>query len=215
MARTDLVTTSGPNGPVILAKRVRALIADAAKSVGIDPSKVVVTQGSYRPRTPASGTSHTGGGSFDLRVWNLPAELHEPFVVALRARNVAAWKRDGAHGGFSPHIHGIVMDEPDLGRGAKWQADEYRAGRDGLSARGKDYHPRPKQHVFAPVATPTAPLYVKVTGTKPISAQQIAVILGCKTASVILFNPQLATSRASVGFKVRIPNGYPALPLHA
>ena len=100
------------------------------------------------------------------------------------------------------------MDEPDLGRGAKWQADEYRAGRDGLSARGKDYHPDPSSTSSPRGDADRSALRQgdrHQADLRPADRSHP----GCKTASVILFNPQLATSRASVGFKVRIPNGYP------
>lgn len=141
--RTDLVTTAGPNGPVVLAKRVRALIDSAAKEAGL-PSPVAYSQGSYRPVTPYSGTTHHGGGAADVRVWNIPAAKIEPFVVALRKRNAIAWYRTESQG-FARHVHLIVADEPDLSTGAKWQVSDWKRGGNGLSGThaGPDYHPRP------------------------------------------------------------------------
>lgn len=149
------VTRPSPNGPVTLTARVWALLADAEKAVGLKPGTIVVTQGSWH-HGAQSGSTHDGGGAFDLRVWNLPAAKVEPLVVELRKRNVCAWKRDKAHGGFDPHIHGIVRDEAGLSSGAAWQVREYDAGRDGLSAGGRDYHPRPPQHAFV-YGDPPAP----------------------------------------------------------
>lgn len=155
------VTRTGPNGTVELTAREWALLADAYASVGLKPTDLVVTQGSWHHGV-ASGSTHDGGGAFDLRTWNLPADKLEPLVVALRRRGVCAWKRDKDHGGFDPHIHGIDRYEPGLSSGARWQVAEYDAGRDGLDARGRDYHPRPEQaaYVYGPVIAPfTAAVY--------------------------------------------------------
>lgn len=156
------VPLPGPNGTVVLTARVWALLRDAYKAAGLPETSLVVTQGSWHHGS-ASGTTHDGGGAFDLRVWNLPAAKHEALVVELRKRNVCAWKRDKAHGGFDPHIHGIVRDEADLSRGALYQCREYDQGRDGLASQGKDYHPRPTQHPFV-YATPPAPYPGKPIG---------------------------------------------------
>jgi hypothetical protein len=131
----------------------RALIADAFKAAGLDPSLAVIVKGSNVPADSLSGSTHAGGGAFDLRVWNLPPSRHEAVVVELRRRNVCAWKRDQEHGGFDPHIHGILRSATDLSSGARWQVTEYDAGRDGLKAGGKDYHPRPVQRRW-PFTTP-------------------------------------------------------------
>lgn len=149
------VTRVGPNGATVLTAREWALLADAYASVGLEPTDLVVTQGSWHKGT-LSGTTHNGGGAFDLRVWNLPQDKLEPLVVALRTRGVCAWKRDKAHGGFDPHIHGIDRFEAELSSGARWQVAEYDAGRDGLSSGGRDYHPRPEQTEwqYGPVAAP-------------------------------------------------------------
>lgn len=145
----------GPAGEVVLTAREWALIRDAYKAVGLPESSVVVTQGSWH-KGALSGTTHDGGGAFDLRVWNLPAAKVEPLVVALRQRGVCAWKRDKAHGGFDPHIHGIDRFEGGLSTGASFQVREYDRGRDGLSSSGPDYHPRPTQtpFVYGPVIPP-------------------------------------------------------------
>jgi hypothetical protein len=125
-----------------------ALIRDAAKAAGIDPAKVVITQGSWH-KGALSGDTHNGNGAADIRVWNLPSGLLEKFVVELRRRGGIAWLRDRAHGWTSgDHIHVIWRDAKGLSSGAKWQVAEYDKGHDGLSRRGPDYHPRPKQYRF-------------------------------------------------------------------
>lgn len=128
----------------LLSPRVKALIDDAYLAAGISLLKRWVVQGSWHQGT-LSGTTHNGGGAFDLRSRTLtPGEI-ERLVNELRIRcGGPVWLRNAEHGDFDPHIHGIVRDEPDLSTGAAWQVSEYDAGRDGLSARGDDYHPRPK-----------------------------------------------------------------------
>ncbi|MFN8147921.1 MAG: hypothetical protein U0R76_10695 [Candidatus Nanopelagicales bacterium] len=150
------VTRTNANGvAVTLSAREWALLVDAYAAVGLPASSVVVVQGSWHHGS-ASGTTHDGGGAFDLRVWNLPASKVEPLISALRSRGVCAWKRDKAHGGFDPHIHGIDRFEAGLSRGALYQVREYDQGRDGLASQGRDYHPRPVQRkwVYGPQAAP-------------------------------------------------------------
>lgn len=131
----------------LLSTRVKALIDDAYLAAGIPVSKRWVVQGSWHQGT-LSGSTHNGGGAFDLRSRTLTAGEVQRLVLELRRRNVCAWLRDAAHGGFAPHIHGIVRDEPGLSSGAAWQVMEYDAGRNGLSSGGQDYHPRPVQTPF-------------------------------------------------------------------
>lgn len=131
----------------LLSTRVKALIDDAYLAAGISLLKRWVVQGSWHQGT-LSGTTHNGGGAFDLRSRTLTAGEVERLVNELRKRNVCAWLRNAEHGGFDPHIHGIVRDEPDLSAGAAWQVTQYDDGRDGLTARGPDYHPRPAQVPF-------------------------------------------------------------------
>jgi hypothetical protein len=140
--RRDLVTRGGET----LSLRIWALLRDAYEEAGLDPDRdLVVTQGSYSAGT-LSGSTHLGGGAFDLRVWNFPVSKRAPLVNALRRRNAITWERSARTGSWSKgdHLHGIVADEPDLSSGALWQVREFRAGRDGLARQGKDYHPRPK-----------------------------------------------------------------------
>jgi len=138
-------------GGETLTRRVWALLEDAYAAVGIPISALHVSQGSWSAGS-LSGSTHLGGGAYDLRTWTFPADQLEPLVVELRRRNCCAWYRDQSHGGFQPHVHGIVRDEPGLSSGAQWQVSEYDRGYDGLSRRGKDYHPRPEQHPFDPEA---------------------------------------------------------------
>lgn len=176
------VTRPGPNGPVTLTARAWALLADAYKSVGLPEADLVVNQGSWHHGS-ASGSTHDGGGAFDLRVWNLPPEKVGPLVVALRSRGVCAWKRDQIHGNFQPHIHGIDRNEAGLSDGAQSQVNDYDRGGNGLSgaAHGKDYHPRPKQVAFR-YGPPPAPWGGKNIGW--LSSQRPQILAAQKTLAV-------------------------------
>lgn len=176
------VTRQGPNGPVTLAAREWALLADAYKAVGLPEADLVVNQGSWHHGS-ASGSTHDGGGAFDLRVWNLPPEKVGPLVVALRSRGVCAWKRDQTHGNFQPHIHGIDRNEAGLSRGAADQVVSYDHGRNGLSgsSEGPDYHPRPKQVAFR-YGPPPAPWGGKNIGW--LSTQRPQILAAQKTLAV-------------------------------
>ena len=131
-----------------LSARVLALVEDAAGASLIPTGQCTVTKGSFVPRDAVSGDTHAGDGAGDIRVWNLTTQQQLTLVNELRKRNCAAWLRDATHGGFAPHIHFIVKDQPGLSAGAKWQVAEYDKAHDGLSDRGPDYHPRPVQTPF-------------------------------------------------------------------
>ena len=145
---TDWTQRETRNGET-LTRRVWALLEDAYAAAGIPVSALHVSQGSWSAGS-LSGSTHLGGGAYDLRTWTFPADRLEPLVVELRRRNCCAWYRDQAHGGFATHVHGIVRDEPGLSSGAAWQCAEYDHGRDGLARAGRDYHGRPPQHPFDP-----------------------------------------------------------------
>lgn len=136
----------------LLSTRLAALIDDAYQAAGIPLNLRWVVQGSWNAGN-LSGTTHLGGGAFDLRTRTLTADQVERLVHELRIRcGGPVWLRDRAHGWTTgDHIHGICRDEPDLSTGARWQVGEYDAGRNGLSgdSMGPDYHPRPAWEPFA------------------------------------------------------------------
>ena len=157
----------------LLSTRVKALIDDAYRAAGIPVTKRWVSQGSWH-QGALSGTTHLGGGAFDLRSYVLTAAEIERLVNELRIRcGGPVWLRDRAHGWLTgDHIHGIVRDEPDLSVGAQWQVAEYDAGRNGLGGGGKDYHPRPEWVPFqiayeAKVVAPWTWVYDKASLASP------------------------------------------------
>lgn len=131
-----------------LSPRVLALVEDAATAAGIPSGRCTVVKGSFVPADAVSGSTHAGDGAADIRTINLSTQWTLTLVNELRRRNCAAWLRDAQHGGFAPHIHLVVKDQPGLSSGAAWQVAEYDRVRNGLSDRGPDYHPRPEQVPF-------------------------------------------------------------------
>lgn len=144
------------NGETLTAYAWGSLEA-AYRAAGLDPDAcMVVVQGSHGSGgASASGSTHDRGDTADLRTRNLPAsaqaDLCRGLVTELRRLGWCAWYRDQAHGGMDPHIHAVYRwADPALSSGAQWQVSEYDRGRDGLSASGPDYHPRPAQAPWVP-----------------------------------------------------------------
>lgn len=141
MGAESVVTIDG----CLVSTRTWLVLTSAWTAAGL-PGRPRLAQGSWHHGSQ-SGSTHDGGGAADIRTNGfVPAGKREALVVALRARNACAWFRDEAHGGFSPHIHLIVRDEPDLSRGAQYQVEAYDHGLDGLASAGPDYHGRPAQY---------------------------------------------------------------------
>jgi hypothetical protein len=139
-------TRPGPNGPVTLTRYVWAMLEAAYAEVGAAPLEV--SQGSWSTSVEASGSTHAGGGAFDLRTTVLPASKITPLVHALRRYGVAAWQR-GTADGMPPHVHGIDRYSPGLSGGAQTQIRDYDHGLNGLSSKRPDPDPyRPTPHPF-------------------------------------------------------------------
>lgn len=138
----------------VLSKRVRELIYQAADDAKIPRSRIIVVQGSYKgdSAAAASGSTHDRAGAFDLRTRTLTEAQVLRLVFCLRRWNVAAWYRAPAYGWTQtgPHLHGIVIDEPGLSRGALQQVEDYERGGNGLSGSSwrKDPFPRPEGRTY-------------------------------------------------------------------
>lgn len=118
-------------------------------------AKIVITQSAFMLMNGGGAKDskgyHDGGGTFDLRVWNLSEAEVAVLVLVLREKAAAAYLRNLQHGGFSdPHIHFVLGSDFDLSSGAKQQWAAYLAARDGLSGNGPDYHPRPRPLAIKP-----------------------------------------------------------------
>jgi hypothetical protein len=118
-------------------------------------------QGSWRPYTSYSGSSHTGAGAADLYVYGMStmrwADLVEITRLIRREGRQAAFLR-GPHTDMPWHWHVLDLDthgmdprdgDPTPESGARWQVGQYRLKGgpfNGLSSGVKDcvqYRPNP------------------------------------------------------------------------
>lgn len=140
---TSRVTVGGVK---VDARTARAL-AYAEKLAGLPFS---YSQGSWSSAVTASGSTHMGSGTVDIRVGSWSNSQRKKVVKALRDSGFAAWLRTPDQG-FPYHIHAVLLYCSGLSGGAKWQCDQYLKGKDGLSKSKPDsyaYRPSP-QVVFA------------------------------------------------------------------
>ena len=113
-----------------------------------DVPTLQLSQGAYNPGgVAASGTTHAAGGAVDIRTSVMTDRQVKATMKALKRAGWAAWLR-GPADGFSPHIHAVLIGDKERSASARWQCDEFDAGRSGLSTGGPDRKPwRPKRPV--------------------------------------------------------------------
>lgn len=121
--------------------RTRYLLTLVEKKLGF---ALYCYQGSYNTGVQQSGGTHDGGGAIDLSIRPLNSSTNraEDIVRVLRQHGFAAWWRKPWQGDWSDHIHAVECGNRMLASNARWQVDEYRAGRSGLASRGADDGPR-------------------------------------------------------------------------
>ena len=144
-------------GAQLTARQRQALYhtEQAIKQAGHSRFAFTVAQGSWRPRTPYSGTSHTGAGVADLEyagiAYDTPTTRQFYRYVLRMLRDVgrqAAMGRgpwnaqiDGT-GAMPLHFHTCDLDTHGAADTvAAFQVPQYRAGFDGLTAGHRDPFP--------------------------------------------------------------------------
>jgi hypothetical protein len=164
-----------------VSPNTRAAFEAAYVAAGIPLELAVIVKGGLLPADDASGSTHAGNGVGDLRTRTLTRAQVDRLVLELRRRNFAAWYRDAAQG-FDPHVHAVQGDAPGLSPAARWQWQQYLAGRDGLTARGEDYHPRPARHPYPlpeddmPTAAEIAAAVWQHKTTDPVSGDTVTTL---------------------------------------
>lgn len=91
-----------------------------------------ITQGSYSTRVAASGSTHAGGGVFDV----VGGDLRR-IERTLRSLGFAAWLRDPSQGPWGYHVHAVEIGNPNLSASAAGQVKDYLRGGDGLAGYAK------------------------------------------------------------------------------
>lgn len=115
-----------------------------------------VPQGSWRPQTEYSGTSHTGAGVVDLQYYGFwgeygfttKSERQKAFYILRKLRDEghqAAFLR-GEKDGMVNHFHVCDLDTHGMSQtSATFQVPQYRKGYNGLTINVPDRYPfRPK-----------------------------------------------------------------------
>lgn len=127
---------------VTLDRRTAAQLEWAEKRAGID---VLPSQGSFRPATSYSGSTHTGSGAVDIRVVHLTDRQRRRLVHALKDAGMAAWYRPPS-AAWGAHVHALSIGSREMSPSARWQVAQYLAGRSGLVSNGYDrtYRPKPQ-----------------------------------------------------------------------
>lgn len=125
---------------IIVNRRGEAALHEVEYRLGFN---LTIVQGGYQNGGGASASAgvHDGGTVLDFRVWDLPdAASPQGVVKVLREVGFAAWYRTEAQG-FSPHIHAVLIGDPDLVASAQEQVVAYRNGKNGLKGNGADDGP--------------------------------------------------------------------------
>ena len=146
MGQYDRVTFEGKQ----LTRRQRQAIKHVSK-LTVDRFNLAIHcyQGSWRPETSYSGTTHTDAGVVDLYVYGMstmdPEERSAITRLLRREGRQAAFLR-GPFVDMPWHWHVCDLDTHRMDSNAVWQVGQYRLGNDGLVAGRKDpfpYRPNP------------------------------------------------------------------------
>lgn len=145
-ARQTVDLGRDPSGRTVrMTRRMKAAFDATVRECGFAPT---IVQGAFMAQLGGGATASAGyhdrSGCLDTRTWDLTAAQQERLVRAARSIGWAVWKRDELHGGMDEHMHWVLLGEPGSAPGARRQEADYRAGYDGLTPRGRDYHWRPR-----------------------------------------------------------------------
>jgi hypothetical protein len=146
MGQYDRVTYEGK----LMTRRQRQAIKHVSK-ISEERYNLAIHcyQGSWRPYTSYSGTTHTDAGVVDLYVYGMSTmdkdKLHSITRLLRREGCQAAFLR-GPFVDMPWHWHVNDLDTTHMDFNAQWQVSEYRKGNDGLVAGRNDpfpYRPKP------------------------------------------------------------------------
>jgi hypothetical protein len=137
---------------VTLDARTRDALKWVERKAGVT---ITPSQGSYRPRTSYSGSTHMGSSAVDLSIRAYSTAQRKLVVKWMKRAGFAVWYRKPCSS-WSAHVHGILIGGGkdgtatvggcQLSSGAASQVRSFDAGRDGLSGNRVDdtYRPSPK-----------------------------------------------------------------------
>lgn len=126
---------------VKITARMRAMLrwAEAEFQKKYPGVSIIATQGSWSNGSLSGGT-HSGAGAVDLRSWHYTDAQRNYLLRCLKRAGFAVWFRpynwDGNEGG--EHLHALDKVKTGMDSGARWQVDQYKAGRSGLRSNLRD-----------------------------------------------------------------------------
>lgn len=150
-AKRDTVNTKVYYDGKLVTVRTRDALLHAERlwqKRGKHHKKIRLAQGSFNSSVEASGTTHEGDGVFDARTRGVGLTNAETVSLAraMADSGIAPFIRD-ERDGMDPHIHGLVIADPEMDPSAKGQVKSWDAGRNGLRNNAKDrttYRPKTK-----------------------------------------------------------------------
>lgn len=116
-------------------QRMVGFVLECERRLGYE---LTITQAGYHPGVAQSGGTHDGGACMDLTSWH--ADEKERVT---RHVGAASWHRETWEGDWPEHVHVNMLDHRTASSAAKWQWQEYRAGRNGLANQSSDRSPHP------------------------------------------------------------------------
>lgn len=119
--------------------RTRANLTEVERLAGVT---LTVIKGQKIAQGDSSAGTHDGYGVVDLRTSGWSTATRESVLKAARETGNAAWYRTVAQGFDGPHIHAVLMGDPDLSPSARRQVTAYRNGHNGLANNGPDDGPK-------------------------------------------------------------------------
>lgn len=133
--RTTYVSKSGAIPVDALTKQILTVANQllALPKYGGEPEPMTGLQGSWRPKTSYSGTTHTAGGVVDVTAYNWRNR-----ITVLDLLGSVGFHRTRAQGNWAPHIHTVTNGLACVAASAKGQIVECKAGGDGLIGNRPD-----------------------------------------------------------------------------
>lgn len=133
--RTTYTSSAGSIAVDSLTKQILTVANKllALEKFGGEEEPMTATQGSYRPYTSYSGSTHTGCAAVDLTAWNWQNR-----IKVLDLLGIIGCHRTPQQGNWPYHIHAMTNGMGCAATSLKGQITEVMAGGDGLSGSRPD-----------------------------------------------------------------------------
>jgi hypothetical protein len=133
--RTSYTSAAGKIAVDSLTKQVLTVANQllALPQFGSESEPMTATQGSYRPRTSYSGSTHTGCAAVDLTAYNWANR-----VRVLDLLGIIGCHRTPSQGDWPPHVHAMTNGLGCAAASLKGQITEVMNGGDGLLGNKPD-----------------------------------------------------------------------------